>query len=122
MRSDPVAMKEFRRVRDLLNTIGKNDALYSAQMNRYCLLVSEIRQLEERKKKMEKHADAADNPKDAAALYKLIAGCDRDIMSIRRMMMNIERENVMTVAAALRSIPKKPDKAKNPLLQILREE
>lgn len=38
-------------------------------------------------------------------------------------MLEIEKENVMTIASALRSIPKKPDQEKdNPLIKVLRGE
>ena len=34
-------------------------------------------------------------------------------------MLDIEKENVMTIAASLRSIPKKPEKKKNLLMEAL---
>jgi len=40
----------------------------------------------------------------------------------RKMMLEIDKENVMTISAALRSIPKQPEKKENPLLAALRGE
>ena len=40
----------------------------------------------------------------------------------RRIMLTIDKENVMTISAALRSIPKTPDKVENPLLAALAED
>jgi hypothetical protein len=48
-----------------------------------------------------------------------IIGLDKQIQSKRKMILDIEKENIMTIAAALRSIPKKEDKANNRLLEAL---
>ena len=40
----------------------------------------------------------------------------------RKMMLDIDKENVMTISAALRSIPKQPEKKENPLLSALRDD
>ena len=47
---------------------------------------------------------------------------DRNIAQKRKMLLDIEKENIMTIASALRSIPKKEEKQENPLLKILRGE
>jgi hypothetical protein len=117
--AEPEACKEFQRVRALLEEIDKDDALYSAQINRYCMLRAEERALVARKAKLEAAGDACEDPKDATTFYKLVNDCDRELMSKRKMMMDIEKENVMTIAAALRTVPKKPEKASNPLLEVL---
>ena len=119
VRANPDALREFRRIKKMLGAIGKDDSLYSAQISRYCLLAAEAAALAARKAKLEEVADAAEDAKDVIELYKLINSCDRELMSKRKMMMDIEKENVMTIASALRSIPKKPDKAKNPLMEAL---
>lgn len=119
VKANPEARKEFRRIRKLLGAIDKDDNLYSAQINRYSMLSVEVSTLAARKAKLEAAADECENPKDSIALYKLVNDCDRELMAKRKMMMDIEKENVMTIAAALRNIPKKQDKAKNPLLEAL---
>lgn len=60
--------------------------------------------------------------------YKLKSGMQANIISLdkqiqakRKMMFDIERENIMTIAAALRSIPKKAEPEDNPLLKALME-
>lgn len=119
VRDTPEAWEEFQRMQELLSAIDKDDDLYSAQINRYCMLRSEERALVARKAKLEAAADDCEDPKDSIALYKLVNECDRELMAKRKMMMDIEKENVMTIAAALRAIPKKPEKASNPLLEVL---
>ena len=48
---------------------------------------------------------------------------DKQVQAKRKMLLDIEKENVMTIASALRCIPKKEDKdADNPLLKVLRGE
>ena len=37
VKADPVAHKEYLRLTKLLSTIQKNDALYGASINRYCI-------------------------------------------------------------------------------------
>jgi hypothetical protein len=44
---------------------------------------------------------------------------DKQIQTKRKMLLDIEKENIMTIAAALRSIPKKTDEKENPLLKAL---
>lgn len=56
-------------------------------------------------------------------MQKNIVNLDKQIQSKRKMLLDIEKENVMTIASALRCIPKKDNKeADNPLLKVLRGE
>ena len=56
-------------------------------------------------------------------IQKNIVNLDKQIQAKRKMLLDIEKENVMTIASALRCIPKKEDKdAENPLLKVLRGE
>lgn len=145
VKQNKVAHKEFKRIEKLLKNIGKNDAIYEAVINRYCLLQAECFDLEERreefyklifdlKAEMTSVTDKMDYDEDIAT-YKLeyakaiakitnsMMAIDKQIESKRKMLLDIEKENVMTIASALRSIPKKEDKAsENPLLKVLRGE
>ena len=56
------------------------------------------------------------------SMQKNIVDLDKQIQSKRKMMLDIEKENVMTIASALRSIPKKAEDKDNPLLKVLRGE
>ena len=145
VKQNKVAHKEFKRIEKLLKNIGKNDAIYEAVINRYCLLQAECFDLEERreefyklifdlKAEMTSVTDKMDYDEDIAT-YKLeyakaiaritssMMSIDKQITSKRKMLLDIEKENVMTIASALRCIPKKDDKeADNPLLKVLRGE
>lgn len=126
------AHNEFIRIKELLEVIEKADALYSSVINRYCIITAEclefeskIEKLEERLEKLESDYD---NDKMEAEFYynkldslqKSIINYDKQIMTKRKMLLDIEKENLMTVASGLRSIPKTPTQAEeNPLLKAL---
>ena len=117
-----IANKEFNRVKKLLEALGKNDDLYSNIINRYCLLKAECNEFEEKRerfyKDLERAEKAADDGKIETKEYlRLINSIQRNVIDIdkqiqnkRKMMFDIEKENLMTVASALRSIPKKAPK------------
>lgn len=140
VKKNKVAHKEFRRVNELLNFIDKNDAIYEPVINRYCMLQAECKDLEDRREEFynlihelreECKHDTEDMQEDEAAMYKLeysrqlakmmasMINCDKQIQSKRKMLLDIEKENVMTIASALRSIPKKTESKKNALLEAL---
>lgn len=138
VKSNPIAHKEFKRLNELLKTIGKNDAIYEGIINRYCLMISECYDLEEKRKricdlaiKLEEMFDdmSSKNLLEESSFkyisnqinecYKTMINLDKQIQSKRKMLLDIEKENIMTIASALRSIPKKTDKNENPLLKAL---
>lgn len=127
VRADAVAHAEFRRVLKIMAAIGKNDALYNAGINRYCKLHAETLRLEASIRQfetMENELDSADMPardryKTAIELRQTIQNIDRQLQTKRKMMMDTEKEYGMTMASALRIIPKEPEKKKNPLLEVL---
>ncbi len=145
VKQNKVAHKEFKRIQKLLKKIEKNDAIYEAVINRYCLLQAECINLEERreefyklvfelKAEMKLTTDNMDSINDVAN-YKLeyskaiakimnsMNAIDKQIQSKRKMLLDIEKENVMTIASALRCVPKKENQeANNPLLKVLRGE
>lgn len=145
VKQNKVAHKEFKRIQKLLKKIEKNDAIYEAVINRYCLLQAECINLEERreefyklvfelKAEMKLTTDNMDSINDVAN-YKLeyskaiakimnsVNAIDKQIQSKRKMLLDIEKENVMTIASALRCVPKKENQeANNPLLKVLRGE
>lgn len=136
VRRNKLAHAEFKRVAKLMDAIGKNDALYSSGLNTYCLLYKEINELEEEKERVramiDKLSDKAESVCDAEELVQALKTIDKmlgKVLSVgttidqkRRLMLAIDKENVMTVSAALRSIPKTPEKEVNPILAALSDE
>lgn len=129
VRDNPIAHKEFLRLKKLLEAIEKNDAIYENIINRYCLLLAECVEFEERRELFARNLEKLEDERgdmEPSQFYKIqsqmqknIISVDRQIQTKRKMLFDIERENIMTIASALRSIPKKVDKAENPLLRVL---
>ncbi len=97
--ADPVAHEKFMETVELFEALEKADRVYSDIVNRYAQLYS-IWRTQKRN-----YAETGDG-------YN-------DMMKTHDAMFKIERENCMTMASALRAIPKKPEKATNPLLEVL---
>lgn len=116
--ADPLAHRAFRRIITIMEAIGKNDALYEGVMNRYAALCAECARQEELRGRLERRLDQLHEWVDSGAIdpedywekstqaINQIADCDNMLQRKRKMMLDIEKENVMTVASALRSIPK----------------
>ena len=135
VKQNKVAHREFQRIIKLLENINKNDAIYEAVINRYCLIQAECFDFEVKREKfyndMSKLEDNYNKDEMSLSEYyslindmqKNIINIDKQIQAKRKMLLDIEKENVMTIASALRTIPKKEDKeANNPLLKVLRGE
>lgn len=128
VKNNEIAHKEFLRIKKLLRSIEKNDDLYGSTINRYCLLLAECSDFEkkremifERQKELEKRKDDMEFSEYINLqndLIKSMLALDKQVQAKRKMLLDIEKENVMTIAASLRSIPKKTEK-KNPLREAL---
>lgn len=131
VKEDEVAHKEFLRLKKLLESIKKNDAIYEQSINRYCLLVAECARIRESKEQFERDLDELVDSKEQfgesvseyfrmkISIQKNIIALDKQLQSKRKMLLDLEKENAMTVASALRTIPKKPEKKNNELLEAL---
>ena len=127
VKNNPIAHAEFLRVNALLKHIGKNDAIYEPVINRYCTLQAECVDFEKKREKFNDNLDAlmdSDTQDDTkyrleAQMQKTIIDVDKQIQVKRKMLFDIERENCMTISAALRSIPKTTSNTKNLLLEAL---
>lgn len=123
VKNDPIAHKEFSRVRRLLKKIQHDDALYESVINRYCILLAECKQFENMRATLMFEIQELKQAKDdgeidfvaylehKGQLQDRIMACDKKIMDKRKMLLSIEKENVMTIVGALRAVPKKPNEA-----------
>lgn len=140
VKNNATAHKEFKRVTKLLDILDKNDAVYESVINRYCLIQAECSDLEEqmeyfhilvRELKLSWKNDLSEldiatiadyHIKFSKEMIKLKNGIlklDLALQAKRRMLFDIEKENIMTIAAALRSIPKQEVPEEDPLLKVL---
>lgn len=121
-KDNPVAHKEFTRLRKLLKIINHNDALYEAVINRYCQIISECKNLDtlinsynnDLKELKEEHLkgelDFLTYLDQKGSIQNRIMAADKAIMDKRKMLLQIERENIMTILAALKAVPRKEPK------------
>jgi hypothetical protein len=133
VKASAIAHRRFAAIKDLLGAIQKDDALYEPVINRYCTLTAEVYQLEQtrrdivkQKRELEKRYKASeveflDYMQLSGKLNDHLFACDRGIMAVRKMLLDIEKENIMTIASALRSIPKKAEEKKKSKMAALLE-
>lgn len=136
VKENVVAFQEFKRITKLLKKISKNDAIYEAVINRYCLLYAECLDFEQKQDRFFRDLHELEEDKkelvdseemSLSAYYRLknqiqknILGLDKQVQSKRKMLCDIEKENIMTIASAIRNIPKKEDKNEgNPLFGVV---
>lgn len=140
-KKNPVAHKEFTRINKLLKSINKNDAIYEAVINRYCILFAECQGAEILREdcynmmvELKEGFNAALEDlagqerteqlilfsREFAKMQVSLVNMDRDLQSKRKMLLDMEKENIMTIASALRSIPKKVTEKKDALLEALK--
>ena len=132
VKSNKAAHAEFLRLKKLFGKIEKDDALFDGTINRYCLLTAECLEFEKKRDdctalmfdlKSQHNAGEIETVDYFNTLSKMQANLlsfDRQIMAKRKMLLDIEKENIMTIASALRSIPKKVEDKANPLIEALR--
>ena len=121
-KNDPVAHKTYRSLKKMFKAIEKDDALYSQTVNRYCMITAEVEKLQADRSRTEKMIeDSKDGcePKEFIEMMKLLMSIDRELKSKRQQLFAIEKENCMTIASALRSIPKKPEQNTSELKRAL---
>lgn len=123
VRSNPIAHKEFVRLNKLYKNIEKNDALFEGVINRYCMLYAECKEFEEKREKFyettvelrasreqliaNEDMTLSEYFKTLNSLESQLVSMDKQVQAKRKMMLDIEKENIMTVASGLRNIPKK---------------
>lgn len=141
VKANEAAHKAFRRAKALLASIEKDDDLYGAIINRYCMITAEVEMLQydrekygemlqemrenlnEVKGKIQNPVDYieifADIARSMAKITASISVLDRTIQQKRKMLLEIEKESSMTIAAALRLVQKKPEEKRNALMEAL---
>lgn len=135
VRENETAHKEFLRLKKLLEKIDKFDDMYGAVINRYCILYAETKEFEEKKERFYRQlCDLEENKeelleteqmtygeyyKTETSMQKNLIALDRQVQAKRRMLSDIEKENIMTIASSLRSVPKTEAKKSNPLKEAL---
>ena len=135
VKGNKVAHKEFLRLRKLFRAIEKDDALYEPVMNRYAMIQAECRDFEEKRELFYKNMQELREKQERLLeeemtlkeyfrleneLARRLINLDQQVQAKRKMLLEIEKENVMTIASALRNIPKKVDEGEDPIVRILK--
>jgi len=132
VKNNPVAHKEFTRIKKLLKAIKKDDDLSGNIINTHCKLHAECEAFEGMKTELQfdlvnlekayknKEIDILTYYDKKDKIQDRIFACDKKIMDKRKMMLDIGKENILTIQSALRSIPKKEQpKGKSPMAAFL---
>lgn len=126
-KENPKSHEEFLRVKNLFRKIEKNDDIFAGSINRYAQIVAEISDYQIKREELQedirevkdlwKEQKQLEEEERVITMYQYLDTLGRiqgQLMSIdkliqikRKMLLDIEKENIMTVASALRSIPKK---------------
>lgn len=118
--SDPVAHAEFVRLINLMDNIGKNDELFGSACRRYCLVTSRLHKINDTIKRLEElKAQDMNDSKMFMKVENAITSKERQAIALRGELTEFEKQNGMTISASLRMISKKPEKKRDPLLEIL---
>lgn len=136
VKADEVAHKEYKRIAKLLRSIEKDDDLFGACINRYCQMFAECKDFEIKREDFARRAQELEARENEilsseemsvreyysmlATLQSQVIALDKQIQAKRKMMFDYEKENLMTVAAGLRNIPKKENNEADPLKELLR--
>jgi hypothetical protein len=119
VKANPIAHKEFTRIKKLLRAIQKDDDLSGNIINTHCMLHAECKEFEQMKIQLILDlSDLGERYKNDEIEYleyselknkllEKIFACDKKVMEKRKMILDIAKESIMTLASALRSIPKK---------------
>lgn len=129
VRNNLDAHKEFMRLRRLFRKIEKDDDIYGQAINDYCLLHAECLATAEKISRVEEDLDYLEGQRSEMdpldylqarnALYDKELKLSAELDKKRDKKRAIEDKNLMNIQSALRSIPKKPEEKKNPLMEAL---
>lgn len=125
--ADPVAHREYRRLKKLFKAIDKDDDLYGDAANTMAMITSELTALEEQQRNLSERMEeiSPDDFEDKGEYWKTYTSLQDQYSRMegridrkRKLRLQLEKECCMTIAAALRAIPKQP-KETNPLREAL---
>lgn len=142
VRNNIDAHKEFTNIKKMFEAIDKNDNIYGAVINRYCIITAEVIEMElhrdevysmmqDMKSQFEELIHDEVTNIDTRVEYSIefsrqinklsstYIAIDKQIQAKRSMLLAIEKENIMTVQAALRSIPKQNNEEESQLMKVL---
>lgn len=100
VKNDKIAYDTFKRLKKIFASVEMDDAFYESGLNRYCLMQSDHERM---RKELEQIAQA---DIDIVERMMLERRKETSIAKLRDQMLSWERENLSTVLAKLRAVPK----------------
>jgi hypothetical protein len=123
VRENKVAHTRFTKIKNLLASIGKDDAMLEPIINRYCLIIAECYDLETKRESLNNDLDELSEHRSEmdfvsyiskkSDINNLILKCDLILQTKRKMLLDIEKESGMTMLSQLRTTTKKPKEEKH---------
>ncbi|WP_054948969.1 P27 family phage terminase small subunit [Numidum massiliense] len=108
VKSDPIAHKEFLRLKKLYKYIQYVDGLDEQIINRYCMMVSQENSLIERIAQLEGISNELDGPGEKIEMFKLITSTTTKLNQTRDMLLKLEDRLFLNPTARVKAIPKTP--------------
>ena len=119
-KANPKADLEYKRISKLMKKIEKDDDLFSAVINRYCMLKAECDEIKERSEtlygtiqQLQRQWESGESELEEKEYFNLQAkltaqylSAEKSLSPKRKMLFDIEKENLMTIAGSIRCVPK----------------
>lgn len=122
VKADPIAHKEFLRLKKLYKHIQYVDGLDEQIINRYCLLVSQEQALQKLVEHMNEDVENCQTFDHRLELYKAISGTVAKLTQVRNMLLKIEDRLFLNPTARVKAIPKQPpeEEKSSPMAEFLK--
>ena len=102
VKSNSYALELFNKIANLLHKIGRDDALFSNSLNRYCIKSSELRNVTLQLNKIQELLDSEDDVKQYKSLLKSYNDLTKTSNSISQILVILEKELTLTPQALSR--------------------
>lgn len=112
VKADPIAHREFLRLKKLYKSIQYVDGLDEQIINRYCMLISQEQALAKMTERMRQDIDEVLEVEDRLRIYEAVAGVTDKVMKTRDMLLKLEDRLFLNPTARIKAIPKSPPEEK----------
>lgn len=121
-KADPIAHKEFLRLRKLYKHIQYVDGLDQQIINRYCQMISQEQGLLKQIDDMNELVEQVEEPTEKIEMYRFINNTVTKLNQTRDMLLKLEDRLFLNPTARVKAIPKKPpeEKEKSPMADFLK--
>ena len=110
VRQNEVAHREFKRLKSLYSKIQYVDGLDEQIINRYCLELANLNNINERIEKLDNELDTVDDSKERIKIYELMARLDSATLKSKELLLKYEDRLFLNPTSRMKAIPKTPPK------------